>query len=101
MDTHVTTTVTHAYDPVMPTRRRYVSTMTEEARAAIPPLVEAEKTARAAHEAALKARNEAIRDQYRKGVDPRDLVEATRHGDSEPLTREHIQRIVKGVMREE
>lgn len=101
MSTHVAPTVTAMYDPVVPTRRRYVSTMTDEARSRIPAAVEDERRAHKAWKDALNRRNDVIYDQYVKGVEPRDLAEAMRDPmiawGEKPTTREHVQRIVRDV----
>ncbi len=102
MSADVTVTVAPVYGRVMPLQpRHYVSTLTPEAAAEIPPVVAAEREAYAAWQEALDVRDDVMRRHHAAGVDVRDLVPLTAYRDRDPLHRTQVHRIVSGARSEE
>lgn len=77
-------------------RREYRSTATPVARVLITAAVARHLRAVKAEGDALAARNDVLREQYRAGVEPRDLV-ALLTAAGEPLSLTHVGRIVEGA----
>lgn len=98
MSADVTVSVAPVYGHGMPVQpRRYVSTLTPEAAAEIPPVIVAEHAAYEAWQNALDARDEVVRKHYANGVDVRDLVPLVLNHKGRPVHRAQVQRIVQGA----
>lgn len=83
----------------MPTRSKYVSTETPQARERVTAAVLADFAAVEAARRSLEERDRVIREEYAGGVEPRDLVAICRDAGWARVTRQQITTIGKAEPR--